>query len=170
MVQDAADAEHAARAIGTSGVLFETRLVVTEAGFHEALRAFRPHVIVSDYLLPGIDGLSALEIARRSARDVPFIFLSAPVGEERAIEAMRRGAADFVFKSQLERLGPAIRRAVEEAAKRRRRRLAERRIRRREQRLRSVIDTAQRRDPLTGLANHAILNRPSPWLPSTCTT
>jgi diguanylate cyclase (GGDEF)-like protein len=156
MVQDAADAELAARQLGAGGILFEHRLVDAEAGFREALRAFRPHVIVSDYSLPGFDGLSALEIARRSARDAPFIFLSAPVGEERAIEAVRRGAADFVFKSQLERLGPAIRRAIEAAAKRRRRRLAERRVRRREQRLRSVIDTAQRRDPLTGLANRAL--------------
>ena len=159
MVQDAADAELAARQIAAGGILIERRLVGAEAGFREALRTFRPQVILSDYLLPGFDGLSALEIARRSARDVPFIFLSAPIGEERAIEAMRRGAADFVFKSQLERLAPAIRCAMEEAAKRRRRRLAERRIRRREQRLRSVIDTAQRRDPLTGLANRALYCR-----------
>src|SRR6185312_3366130 len=159
MVQDAADAELASRQLRASGLDFELRRAADEPAFREALRAFRPHVILSDYSLPGLEGVAALEIARRAARDVPFIFLCAPLGEERAIEAMRRGAADCVLKSNAERLAPAIERAIEEAAKRRRKRAAERRIRRREQRLRAVIDTAQQCDPLTGLANRALYCR-----------
>ncbi|MGH8220594.1 MAG: putative bifunctional diguanylate cyclase/phosphodiesterase [Steroidobacteraceae bacterium] len=159
MVQEAADAELAARQLGASGIPFERRIVVSESAFREALRAFRPQVILSQYALCGFDGLSALDIARRSARDVPFIFFCAPIGEERAVEAMRGGAADCVLTSNAERLAPAIRRAVEEAARRRRRRLTQRRIRRREQRLRAIIDTAQHSDPLTGLANRALYCR-----------
>ncbi|HXS26891.1 MAG TPA: GGDEF domain-containing response regulator [Steroidobacteraceae bacterium] len=159
MVQDAAAAELASRQLRASGLDFELRRAADEASFREALRGFRPHVILSDYALPGLEGVTALEIARRAARDAPFIFLSAPLGEERAIEAMRRGAADCVLKSSTERLVPAIERAIEEAAKRRRKRAAERRIRRREQRLRAVIDTAQQCDPLTGLANRALYCR-----------
>src|SRR5579885_3005461 len=154
MLQDVADAELASRQLRADGVPFERRLASGEAGFREGLHVFRPHVILADFALPGLDGLSALEIARRAAREVPFIFLSAPPGEERVIEALRRGAADYVLTSRLERLAPAIRRALDEAA--RRRRLAERRVRRRERRLRAVIGTAQRTDPLTGLANRAL--------------
>jgi diguanylate cyclase (GGDEF)-like protein len=159
MVLEAADAELAARQLAASGIAFEQRIVAVEPALREALRAFRPQVILCAYRLPGLEGLSALEIARRSAADVPLVFFCAPIGEERAIEAMRRGAADCVLKSDLERLAPAIRSAIDAAAKRRRRRLTERRMRRREQRLRAVIDTSQRRDPLTGLANRALYCR-----------
>lgn len=160
MVQDAADAELAARELGRTGLAFERRVVSSESAFRETLRAFRPHVILAEYALPGFEGLAALDIARRSAPEVPFIFLCAPLGEERAVEAMRRGAADCVIRTNLERLVPAIERAIADAAKRHRRRVAERRIRRREQRVRALIDTAsQRCDPLTGLANRALYCR-----------
>lgn len=159
MVQDAADAELIARQLGTAGLAFEYRLVASAGAFREALRLFRPHLILSEYALPELDGLEALDLARRAAPEVPFIFCCAPIGEERAVEAMRRGAADCVLKPSLERLAPAIRHALIEAAKRRRLRVAARRVRRREQRLRALIDSAQRNDPLTGLANRALYCR-----------
>src|SRR6185312_8724714 len=69
MVQDAADAELASRQLRASGLDFELRRAADEPAFREALRAFRPHVILSDYSLPGLEGVAALEIARRAARD-----------------------------------------------------------------------------------------------------
>src|SRR5579859_5909586 len=115
----------------------------TESNFRTALSRFRPHVILSDFSLPAFDGLAALKIANTEAPDVPFIFLSGTLGEERAIEALRRGAVDYVLKSNPARLVPAVRRALREVSERARRRIAERQIRENEQRLRDIVHTSQ---------------------------
>ncbi|MGH8259602.1 MAG: EAL domain-containing protein, partial [Steroidobacteraceae bacterium] len=100
-------------------------------------------IIVSDFTLRGFGGLAALDIVAREAPEVPFIFFSGTIGEERAIDALRRGAIDYVFKANAARLAPAILRAVRESGERRRHRLAEQRIRESEQRLRDIINTVQ---------------------------
>ncbi len=115
----------------------------SESGFRTALRQFRPHIILSDFSLPGFDGLAALQIASDEAPDVPFIFMSGTIGEERAIEALRRGAVDYVLKTNPARLVPAVKRALREVSERARRRIAERQIRENEQRLRDIVDTSQ---------------------------
>src|SRR5437879_13833570 len=86
-----------------------------------ALRAELPNLILSDFSLPGFDGMSALAIARAEAPGVPFIFLSGTIGEERAIEALKCGAIDYVLKSNPKRLVAAIQRVYVEAALRRKR-------------------------------------------------
>lgn len=115
----------------------------SEPSFRTALSRFRPHIILSDFSLPAFDGLAALEIASSEAPDVPFIFLSGTIGEERAIEALRKGAVDYVLKTNPARLVPAVRRALREVSERARRRIAERQIRESEQRLRDIVDTSQ---------------------------
>jgi diguanylate cyclase (GGDEF)-like protein/PAS domain S-box-containing protein len=115
----------------------------SEPSFRTALTRFRPHIILSDFSLPEFDGLAALEIATSEAPDVPFIFLSGTIGEERAIEALRKGAVDYVLKTNPARLVPAVRRALREVSERARRRIAERQIRESEQRLRDIVDTSQ---------------------------
>jgi diguanylate cyclase (GGDEF)-like protein/PAS domain S-box-containing protein len=115
----------------------------SEPSFRAALTRFRPHIILSDFSLPHFDGLAALKIAALEAPDVPFIFLSGTIGEERAIEALRRGAVDYVLKTNPARLVPAVRRALREVSERARRRIAERQIRENEQRLRDIVDTSQ---------------------------
>jgi diguanylate cyclase (GGDEF)-like protein/PAS domain S-box-containing protein len=115
----------------------------SEPSFRTALNQFRPHIILSDFSLPQFDGLAALEIATSEAPDVPFIFLSGTIGEERAIEALRKGAVDYVLKTNPARLVPAVRRALREVSERARRRIAERQIRESEQRLRDIVDTSQ---------------------------
>jgi diguanylate cyclase (GGDEF)-like protein/PAS domain S-box-containing protein len=115
----------------------------TESGFRAALARFRPHVILSDFTLPQFDGLTALKIAMAEAPDVPFIFLSGTIGEERAIDALRRGAVDYVLKTNPARLVPAVRRALREVSERSRRRIAERQTRENEQRLRDIVNTSQ---------------------------
>ncbi|BDU75793.1 response regulator [Mesoterricola sediminis] len=72
-------------------------------------------VLLVDYSLPDIGGDEALEIARRTAPDLPFIFLSGHIGDERAVECLRRGATDYVLKTNLPRLAPVVSRALEEA-------------------------------------------------------
>ena len=75
------------------------------------LKAWRPDLILSDFSIPGFNGMAALDIARVEASGVPFIFLSGTIGEERAIEALKCGAIDYVLKSDPMRLVPAGARA-----------------------------------------------------------
>jgi diguanylate cyclase (GGDEF)-like protein/PAS domain S-box-containing protein len=98
------------------------RVVQTAPEYREALEMFDPHVILSDFSLPHFHGRLALSIAHESHPDIPFIFVSGTIGEENAIRAMKDGATDYIFKTNLIRLAPAVRRAVEEARVRRERR------------------------------------------------
>jgi len=91
----------------------------------QALGLRRPQVILSDFSMPGFYGMDALRLAKEMAPDVPFIFVSGTIGEERAIEAIRLGATDYVLKDNLRRLGTVVRRALSEAAERGRTRTAE---------------------------------------------
>jgi diguanylate cyclase (GGDEF)-like protein len=131
----AAEAELAVRHLISGGITCLPRTVADERQFRTALKQFRPHVILSDFTLPAFDGLIALDIACQEAPDIPFIFLSGTIGEERAIEALRRGAVDYVLKTNPARLVPAVRRALREVEERARRRAAEREIARLTRRL-----------------------------------
>jgi CheY-like chemotaxis protein len=102
--------------------------------FAEELSMSPPDVVFSDYTLPAYNGLHALEDALRIAPDIPFIFVSGTIGEENAIETLKRGATDYVLKQNLRRLVPVLRRALAEKDEQRRRRQAEELIRQKEQR------------------------------------
>jgi len=85
-------------------------------GFQTALRdAWNYDLLLVDFNLPDIGGDEALDLARRAAPDLPFVFLSGHIGDERAVECLRRGATDYVLKTNLPRLPPVVRRALEEA-------------------------------------------------------
>lgn len=103
--------------------------VEDEAAFRAALTGFRPHLILSDFSLPNYDGLSAFELAHRLVPHLPFIIVTGAMGEEVAVDTLRRGVTDYVLKQRLERLTPAVRRALAEYAERDRRQLAEAEIR-----------------------------------------
>lgn len=83
------------------GIHFVSHCVDSEPALREALTTFYPDVVLSDFSLPRFDGLSALQVALEVAADVPFIFVSGTIGEERAVEALRRGAVDSVLYSVL---------------------------------------------------------------------
>jgi DNA-binding NtrC family response regulator len=82
----------------------------------QALQWMAPDVILSDFSLPQFDGLRALDIAVAHAPETPFIFVSGTIGEERAIDALRRGAIDYVLKTNLSRLPAAVERALREVS------------------------------------------------------
>ncbi|WP_424949968.1 ATP-binding protein [Deinococcus sp.] len=103
--------------------------VEDEAAFREALGAFQPHLILSDFSLPSYDGLAAFELAHALLPNIPFIIVTGAMGEEVAVDTLRRGVTDYVLKQRLERLTPAVRRALAEHAERERRRMAEAEIR-----------------------------------------
>ena len=120
LVEDGADdAELALHQLHKQGLHVVSHRVDTEDGMRNALTTFHPDVVLSDFSLPRFDGLSALQVALEVAADVPFIFISGTIGEERAVEAVRRGAVDYVLKTNLNRLGPTVTRALAEAAARR---------------------------------------------------
>ena len=106
------DAELTARQIARGGFPCTWRRVETEQDFRTQLREFQPQLIISDFTLPHYDGLSALALAGVEAPSIPFIFVSGTIGEQRALEALNRGATDYVCKSDLTRLIPAISRVL----------------------------------------------------------
>lgn len=123
-----AEAEIAAYHLQSAGVACTWRRVEREDEYREALLHWHPNVVLSDFTLPQFDGMEALEIAVSVAPDIPFLFLSGTIGEERAIKALKCGAIDYVLKTSLARLAPAVRRALEEVELRRARRAAEHRV------------------------------------------
>jgi diguanylate cyclase (GGDEF)-like protein len=123
-----ADAELVSLRLRRAGLPCVFRRVQTEIALREAFTEFSPTLVLSDFRLPQFDGLSALRIAQEVAPDVPFIFVSGTIGEEVAIDALRRGAIDYVLKNNAARLVPAVRRALSDAQMRAERRLEQARI------------------------------------------
>jgi diguanylate cyclase (GGDEF)-like protein len=116
LLEDAiTDAELETRMLRRAGIHCVSRVVSSERELLNQLERFEPDVVLSDFSLPGFDGMSALRLVREKRPDVPYIFVSGTIGEERAIDALREGATDYVLKSNLARLAPAVTRAVREA-------------------------------------------------------
>lgn len=82
-------------------------------------------VIISDFSMPGFDGLDALRLLQEAKLDIPFIIVSGAIGEDIAVHAMKAGASDYVMKGKLARLVPAIERELREAEGRQERRRGE---------------------------------------------
>jgi signal transduction histidine kinase len=116
--EDAQLEEHELRRGGLDVVL---RRIETLRDLDLDLRTWAPDLVLSDFSLPTCDGLAVLDAVRRVTPDLPFIFVSGTIGEERAIEAMKRGATDYVVKDRLAGLFVRVKRALDEAAERRRR-------------------------------------------------
>jgi PAS domain S-box-containing protein len=115
---DPKDAELVQETLAIDGVGSEVTRVETEAEFIASLQKGGFDLILADYTLPSFDGLSALKIAQRESPQVPLIFVSGTLGEEVAIEALRIGATDYVFKTRLSRIVPSVQRALRESEER----------------------------------------------------
>jgi PAS domain S-box-containing protein len=114
--------------------------VSTSAEYLRALDTEKFELILSDYTLPGFDGLAALAMARTRCPQTPFVFLSGTIGEERAVEALKRGATDYVIKDRPTRLVPAIRQAFALLDEAQRRRRTEAALRENEERFRQITE------------------------------
>src|SRR3569833_304053 len=125
------DAELAVRRLRSDGVPCAYKRVETEQAYLDALHTGDYDIILSDFSLPQFDGMSALALAKREQPNVPFIFLSGTIGEERAIETLRCGAVDYVLKSNLKRLEPAVTQTLREAEQKSERAAQQARIERR---------------------------------------
>jgi len=117
--------------------------VEDEAGYIAALRNNRFHLILSDFRLPGFDAFGALKISRELCPDTPFICVSGTIGEETAVELLKRGAVDYVLKNKPEKIPYAVKRALEEAKLKVDYQKTVDALRQSEEKFRSLADTAK---------------------------
>jgi PAS domain S-box-containing protein len=131
----ATDAELVESELRKAGLAFMSQRVATQSDYQRALRAFRPDLVIADHNLPQFSGAAALQLAREIAPRVPFILVTGSLDEETAVEYMKAGAADYILKDRLARLGPAVRGALE-------RKRIEQQLREREDYFRALIEQA----------------------------
>lgn len=142
MVEDSAlDAELITLQLSRAGLPFSVERTWSDQGMRDALASHTFDVILADHVLPGFSGDLALALAGELAPEVPFIFVSGTLTEELAVEALKRGARDYVVKSRLQRLPEAVLRAINEAQERRRLRRVENELHESHQRLRLITDS-----------------------------
>jgi two-component system, NarL family, sensor histidine kinase UhpB len=135
---DSADAELTRFALKKGGVSFSLSRVDSKDDYVQQLEDNPPALILSDYSLPGFNGHDALDIALEKCPETPFIFVTGTMGEEVAIETLKSGATDYVLKTRLSRLVPAVMRALRESEERTQHRRAEEQLRESHERLRAL--------------------------------
>ena len=123
------DGELVARALARAGIDADITRVEHRAAFLSAVEQRHFDLVLSDFSLPDFDGLSALTAFRKRDRLTPFIFVSGTIGEERAVQALRDGATDYILKDRLSRLPSALARSLDERREKQAREIAEERIR-----------------------------------------
>ena len=134
------DADLLRRTLDTEGLHFEIVHATNKQNFETALNQGPFDLVISDYAIPGWNGLQALDLVREKDPAVPFIFFSGALGEERAVEALKRGATDYVLKNRLPRLLPVIHRALSGVEDHRKRKHAEQALREAELRYRILFE------------------------------
>jgi signal transduction histidine kinase len=135
---DSADVELTKFALRKGGLNFSLARVESKDQYVQQLEQNPPALILSDYSLPGFNGHDALEIALEKCPETPFIFVTGTMGEEVAIETLKSGATDYVLKTRLSRLMPAVVRALREAEDRAQHRRAEEQLRESHEQLRAL--------------------------------
>jgi PAS domain S-box-containing protein len=135
------DAELTLSSLAEGGVACRATRVDTRAAYLTELRAGPIDLILADYSLPSFDGVTALKMARELRPEVPFIFVSGALGEELAIETLKNGATDYVLKHRLDRLAPAVQRALREARERTERLHVQEALRESEERFRLLVES-----------------------------
>lgn len=130
------------RALNKEKMAFEYRVVDTERTFQKELKEFEPNLIIADYNLPTFTGMDALKWVNQQAPEIPFIFVTGSLGEEKAVETLKQGASDFVLKGNLIRLPMVVRRALKEIKNRTEKELAQKALLTAEARYKKLIENA----------------------------
>jgi two-component system, cell cycle sensor histidine kinase and response regulator CckA len=134
------DAELVHLKLEVEGVACDFVVTNSRNSFEAALAGDNFDLIISDYDLPGYDGITALKRAQETQPDTPVIIISGSLGEEEAVKCLQVGATDYLLKERLDRLVPAVQRAIQEAEVRRKRKQAEQAVLQRERALRESED------------------------------
>lgn len=137
------DAEIMWHELSRNGISFEKKHVETQKDYVYELMSFRPDLIISDYVLPQFDGMSALILKNDLSPLTPFILVTGSVNEEIAVECMKAGADDYVLKQNLSRLIPSIRSAMARRGVLLEKEAAEKELRESEEKFRSIFDNVQ---------------------------
>jgi len=135
------DAELVQQRLRAAGYSFEATVVDSRASFDSAFSRQSFDLVLADYSLPDFDGLTGLDIVRSRFARLPFIFVSGVLGEDVAVETLLRGATDYVLKQKLDRLGPAVKRALSEYAEYQSRQRAEQDLRKIEERFKRLTNS-----------------------------
>src|SRR5260370_10744727 len=136
----ATDALFIEREIRRAGVACVTRHVDTEPALRDALRTFAPDRVLSDPSLPQLTAADALRLTHQENPATPVIIVTGSLDEETAAEYIKAGATDYVVKHHLERLGPAVRRALDLKRAREEQERSEEARRQSEERFRALIE------------------------------
>lgn len=136
------DAEFIQETLQQQGFLCTVKVVDNFSAYSDALTTQDLDLILSDFNLPSFDGMSALKLAQLQRPNVPFIFVSGTIGEERAIESLKSGATDYVLKGNLNRLASVISRALREKEERAKREAAELQVAHSEEKYRTIFEAS----------------------------
>src|SRR5438045_3136293 len=120
-----ADAELIRQSLRRGGLELETLVVDNLAEVERLMEREKFDAIICDYNLPQSDGLEVLGVIRKRDHDIPFLLVSGSLGEEKAVEALKQGATDYILKDRLPRIHMALVRAVTESRERLRSRALE---------------------------------------------
>lgn len=134
------DAELTRARLEAGGLRFDLTVVDNRRDFEECLEKRRFDLVLADYSLPDFDGLSALEMVRARDKRLPFIFVSGVLGEDVAVDTLLRGATDYTLKQKMDRLVPAVLRALKEHAEYLSRERAEHELKQIERRFESLTN------------------------------
>jgi DNA-binding NtrC family response regulator len=134
-----------------SGLNFFSEIVQTKNEFIAALDNFMPDIILSDYSLPSFDGVSAFYIKQEKYSDIPFIIVSGSVGEENAVELIKKGVTDYALKDKLYTLAPKVIRALKDADELKAKRVVEEKLKTQNKKLFEIafLQSHQVRVPIT---------------------
>nr|WP_319374066.1 PAS domain S-box protein [uncultured Methanobacterium sp.] len=122
------------------GINFVSRCVEEKEEYINLITEFQPEIILADHSLPHFDGISAMYIAQDISPETPFIFVSGQMGEEFAVEMLKKGATDYVLKHNLSKLGHSVKRALKEAEEYRNKKEAEERLAKNENKYRALFE------------------------------
>ncbi len=123
------------RALNKSGIEFVSKRVDTREEFIDALKVFKPDVILSDHSLPQFNSIEALKLCKNHTSEASFILVTGAVSEEFAVSCLKQGADDYVLKSNLVRLPSAIFNSIKQKEMEQKRVKAERTLREQNQEL-----------------------------------
>jgi len=124
-----------------AGLAVHADLVSSEREFLERLRTISYDSIVADYRLDAWTAMDALQLMQQEGKDIPFILLTGMLGDDAAVECIKKGVWDYILKDRLSRLSVAVCRAIEEKGHREERKQSAASLRESEEKFRTLAET-----------------------------